>query len=452
MFCLPPEARLLESFAPAFTTRTFPHFLLLSVAAIVCCGRRTVSRLLWSVRCLLEAHPCTYHRVFSQARWSCWHLGRLLTAAVLARIPADQPVLLPTDDTTDGPHHGKRVYGKGCWRDAVRSSASRFTVKWGHKWVVLAIRIRFPFCRRAWALPVLVALARKRALNRQEKHRHKSPAELGRQLLAVLIHWFPQRKFILLGDWGYGSHDLAWFCHRHRHHVTLVARCRNDLNLYALPPARRRPGRGRRCRKGRKLPSPKVVAARGRHVRRTVRWYGESQRELELFSACGGWYRGRGHGRAALVPVRWVHVHDPITGRDDWFETTDPTLRPEQIVELFAGRWSIEVTFEEVREHLGLESTRHWSPASVLRGGPCLLGLFSVVSLIFAHLAEHKTVRVRQMPGYHKTEPTFSDALFAVRRLLWSQTILKHAFPRIDVAEFPRSLRQFLLERLAQAA
>jgi hypothetical protein len=452
MFRLPPEARLLESFAPAFNARTFPHFLLLSIAAIVCGGRHTVSRLLWSVHGLLEAHPSTYHRVLSHARWSCWRLGLILAAAILERIPADQPVFLPIDDTTDGPHRGKRVYGKGCWRDAVRSSTSRFTVKWGHKWVVLAIRVHLPFCRRAWALPVLVALARKRILNRQEKHGHKSPADLGRQLLAVLIHWFPQRKFILAGDWGYGSHDLAWFCHRHRRHVTLVARCRNDLNLYALPPAQKRRGRGRRCRKGRKLPSPKVAAAQGQHCRRTVRWYGESRHEVELFSACGGWYRPRGHGRAALVPVRWVHVHDPATGRDDWFQSTDPTLRPEQIVELFAGRWSIEVTFEEVREHLGLESTRHWTANSVLRGAPCLLGLFSVVSLIFARLAERGTAPVRQMPCYCKTEPTFSDALFGVRRLLWSQVILKHGLPRVDVTQFRRPFRQFLLERLAEAA
>jgi hypothetical protein len=314
--------------------------------------------------------------------------------------------------------------------------------------VVLAINIRLPFCSRAWALPVLVVLARKRALNRQEKHPHKTPAELGRQLIAVLIHWFPQRKFIVLGDWGFGSHDLALFCHRHRQHVTLVARCRGDLNLYAPPPKQARSGQ----RKGRKLASPKAAAACGRHWRSKVRWYGNSQREVELFSGCGGWYRARGHGRAALVPIRWVFVHDPKGNRDDWFQSTDPTLTAEQIVELFAGRWSIEVTFQETRAHLGLQTTRHWKAKSVLRAAPCLLGLFSVVSLIFAKLAEgHKTASTRQMPSYKKDEPTFSDALFSVRRLLWSKVILKHAFLKGDVAALPRRLRPFLLERLAEA-
>jgi hypothetical protein len=127
---LPPEAQLLEMFAPAFTHPTYRRFLLLSIAAIVCFGRRTASRLLWTVRCLLDGHPSSYQRVFSQAGWSCFPLGRILAALILQRIPPDQPVPIPMDDTTDGPHRGKRVYGKGCWRDAVRSSQTRFITKW----------------------------------------------------------------------------------------------------------------------------------------------------------------------------------------------------------------------------------------------------------------------------------------------------------------------------------
>jgi hypothetical protein len=252
MLSLPPEAKVLAMFAPPFTSPTYRRFLLLSIAAMVCFGRHTATRLLCTVRCLLDGHPSSYHRVLSRARWDCWALGRILAGAVLARIPADQPVRVPLDDTTDGPHRGKKVYGKGCWRDAVRSSQTRFTTKWGHKWVTLAINVWLPFCSRPWALPILIVLARKRTLDRNEKRRHKTPAELGRQLLAVLIHWFPQRKFIALGDWGFGSHDLALFCHRHRRHVTLVARCRSDLNLYAAPAKSARRGQ----RKGRNPRAP----------------------------------------------------------------------------------------------------------------------------------------------------------------------------------------------------
>ncbi len=50
--------------------------------------------------------------------------------------------------------------GKGCHRDPVRSTHSYTAYRWGHKWVVLAILVKFPFASRAWALPVLAALYR----------------------------------------------------------------------------------------------------------------------------------------------------------------------------------------------------------------------------------------------------------------------------------------------------
>lgn len=460
---LPQEARLLERFAPAFTRPTFERFLLLCVGAIVCFGRRTVSRILWSVRCFLDGHPSSYHRFFSHARWSMWPLGKVLAAAVLGLVPEGRPVLLVLDDTTDGPHQGKDVYAASCWRDAVRSSWKKVVHKWGHKWVVLAVLVRFPFSSRAWALPVLVALARKEELDGREGRHHKTPSDLGRGLLAALLHWSPRRSFICLGDWGFGSHDLAWFSHRHRRRLTLVARCRCDTNLYAMPGPARRPPRprkppGRRkrppctCRKGRKLPTPGQTVAKARCWRRELRWYGDGRRELELFSGCGGWYRPRGGGRAALVPLRWVFTRDAERGREDYVYSTDPSLAPERVVELLAGRWSVEVTFEELRAHLGLETTRVRAEESVLRAAPCLFGLFSVVCLIYARLvAARHAPAVRQTPCYAKSEPTFSDALFAVRRLLWSQVLLRHRAWEPHVAKLPRGFRSTLLQYLAEA-
>jgi hypothetical protein len=278
-------------------------------------------------------------------------------------------------------------------------------------------------------------------------------------MIATLLHWFPDRRFVLLGDWGFASHDLAWFCHRHRDRLTLVARTRSDMNLYALPPARRQPGRRRGSppRKGRKLPTPaQAVAAADaadaprRHAR--VRWYGNGVRDLQLLGGCGGWYRHRGSGRAALVPVRWVYVFDPQSGREDYFYTTDPSWSPEQVVQTFAGRWPIEVTFEEVRAHLGFEATRHWCKNSVLRVAPCLLGLFSVVSLIYAGLARQNKVVVHTTPCYAKADPTFADALASVRRLLWERVILEHAPFGRHVAQLPTPIRHMLLEHLTAAA
>ena len=127
---------------------------------------------------------------------------------------------------------------------------------------MVAFSVKLPFTWRRWALPVLVALYRPEELNRAEGRRHKTAPLLARQLMAVLIHWFPQRTFVFLDDGGYASHELARFCHRHRRHATRVSRFHKDANLYAPPPkVQRRKGRPRI--KGRKLPTPQEAVAAG---------------------------------------------------------------------------------------------------------------------------------------------------------------------------------------------
>lgn len=501
---LPPEAEVLGRLRPAFTAPTYERMLVLCIGAIVAMGRRTVSRVLWSVRCLVRGHPSSYHRFFSHARWPMLPLAKVLAAAALELVPEGEAVEVVCDDTVDG-CDGDHAYGKGCHRDAVRSSRSRTVFKFGHKWATLAVRVPLPLCRRRWALPVLSALCLPRPGDKKDQEpeeaeeaeeaeeveeaegrgkkkgkkqrltpelrkrdasgvlppRHKTPALLARQMLAVLMHWFPDRRFVFLGDCGMACHDLALFCHRHRRRVTLVGRARSDLSLYAQPPPRRPHHPGRPALKGGKLPTPaQSVAAADLACRRhaTVSWYGDSTRELELLGGCGGWYRHRGSGRAALVPLRWVWARDPATGREDYFYSTDPALTPERILGLFSGRWSIEVTFEEVRAHLGLETTRHWCRQSVLRVAPCLMALFTVVSLIYARLAcrggagKAQKVKVHATPCYRKADPTFADALAAVRRLLWEQVILPHLPGGGLVAKLPAATREVLLEYLTAAA
>jgi hypothetical protein len=437
---------LIAAFSIAFTRPTFQRVRVLVTGAILSLGQRTVTALLRVVGPLARGHWSDFHRVLCCRVWSAWPLGRVLAALVLEWVPPDQPVVCPVDDTTP-PHKGPRVYGKGRHHDALRSTHSHMVWVWGHKWVVLAINVKFPFASRPWALPVLCALYRPEELNAREGRRHKTPIHLARQLLAVLIHWFPQRKFILVGDGGYASHALAGFCHRHRRRVMLVSRFHPQANLYDAPP-RQRGKTGRPRLKGRKLPSPKQKVGQVPRRRFTVAWYGGQTRRVELVWGEGHWYKSG----AGLVPVRWVFVHDVQgTHRDEYFYTTEPALAPDQIVSRFTARWSIEVTFEEARRHLGLASPRNWSPKSVLRTVPCLLGLFSLVSLIFARLGRHAAVQPRRDPWYGKRELTFSDALAAVRALCW-QEVWKQSRPHAGMLKLPRRLRLTLLDQLCRAA
>ena len=437
---------LISAFSIAFTRPTFQRVIVMVLGAIMSVRQRTVTGMLRAAGSLAKGHWSDFHRVLSLRVWSNWPLGRVLATLILELAPPDQPVVLPVDDTTPQ-HQGKHVYGKGCHHDAVRSTHSHMVWVWGHKWVVLAINIQFPFASRPWALPVLCALYRPKELNTQEGRRHKTPIDLAMGLVATLIHWFPKRKFILLGDRGYASHKLANFCHRHRGHVSLVSRFHGDANLYAAPPAKRGPI-GRPRTRGRKLPTPSQVVKKAKRRRYTVDWYGGQTRRVELVWGDAHWYKG-GEG---LVPIRWVFVHDlQGTHRDEYFFTTDLTLSAQQIVSLFTGRWSIEVTFAEVRRHLGFATPRNWSKKSVLRTAPCLLGLFSLVSLIFHRLHLQRPVAPQRDPWYNKKEVTFSDAIAAVRRLCWNEVLaqpMKHA----GVAKLPRRLRLTLLDQLCRAA
>lgn len=437
---------LITAFSIAFTRPTFQRVAVLMFGAILSLRQRTVTALLMVVGPLASGHWSDFHRVLCLRVWSNWPLGRVLAALVLELIPADQPVVCPVDDTTPQ-HKGKRVYGKGRHHDACRSTHSHVVWVWGHKWVVLAINVQFPFATRPWALPVLCALYRPKELNTQEGHRHKTPIHLARQLTATLLHWFPERKFILVGDGGYASHELANFCYHHRRQVTLVSRCHPAANLYEAPPTRRaRTGRPRL--KGRKLPVPRRAVGKARRRRFTVHWYGGQTRRVELVWGQGHWFKG-GEG---LVPIRWVFVHDVQgTHRDEYFYTTDPTLAADQIVSLYTGRWSIEVTFQEVRRHLGFATPRNWSKPSVLRTAPALLGLFTLVSLIFARLWHQDRMKPRSAPWYAKKELTFSDAITAARRLCWNE-VFKQSPQHAGVIKLPRRLRLTLLDQLCRAA
>jgi hypothetical protein len=449
MLVLPAAAEpLIVSLSIAFTEPTFKRVVPLIVAAILTRGRHTVTGMLRTVGLLASGHWSDYHRVFSRASWSLWPLGHVLARAILACTDPEAPVLLAVDDTTAG-HRGAKVYGKGCHHDAVRSSHSHVVWRWGHKWVVLAVSVKFPFTTRRWALPVLVALYRPPKLDEAEGRRHKTPLHLARQLTATMIHWFPDRRFILVGDGGYASHELASFCRRHRRQMTLISRFHADATLYDPPPARRAGQKGRPRVKGPKRLSPAQVVARSPRHRATVRWYGGLDRRIEFVSGTACWYRVG----AGLVPLRWVFVHDRQgTHRDEYFYATDPTLTAVEIISAYTARWAIETTFQELRAQVGLETTRQRTQRSVLRAGPCLFGLVSLVSLIYArHLRTHPA-RPACSAWYVKAEPTFADAMATVRRLFWQQTVFQHGRSNRAFEKVPRGLRELLLDALSRAA
>jgi len=267
-----------------------------------------------------------------------------------------------------------------------------------------------------------------------------------RRLLRLTLRCHPDRRFIFVGDSGFGTHEVARFRHRHRDRLTLVSELHPDANLFDPPPVRRRrPGRPPVKGVRRRKPREAVAVARRRKALR-VEWYGGGTRRVSVVSEAARWYKA-GHG---LVPVRWVHVRDrTATHRDEYLYSTDPTLRPAEWIGLYCGRWNVETTFQECRSCLGLESTRGWGRATAPRAAPCLFGLYSVVALLYHAPPAEKRTGVIQWPG--KTGVTFSDAVTTVRRWIWAETVPEQADPDGCVAKLPPDLRELLLASLAPA-
>ncbi len=445
MTILPAEATpLLLALVPAFSQPTFARFTTLMAAALLTSGRRTIANLVRTLGPLGQGHQTSYQRVFSAACWSGLQRACLLARFVIGHLLPDGPITLVGDDTVDG-HKGKKVYGKARHRDPVRSSHSYTAWRYGHKWVVLCVLVRFPFAVRPWALPLLVDLYHSVEQNQQRKRPHRTPAQLMCRLLRLMLLWFPQRTFVFVGDAGYGSHEVARFCHRHRGRLTLVSKLHPDANLHQPPPPYA--GKGRPRQKGAKLPKPRQAAAAATLLPLEVGWYGGGRRSVSHSSGVGGWYKAG----AGLVPIRWVFVRDRSgTHRDEYFFTTDNALTPASLIEHYPSRWNIETTFQELRAYLGLETTRGWCQATVLRLAPCLFGLYTVVAVVYAALPESKRSGGVAWPG--KQVVTFSDALTTVRRWLWVEGV----FPQVEngtiLEKLPASLREIIFSALAPAA
>jgi hypothetical protein len=442
---LPVEAQpLLAVLLPHFTHPTATRFVTLLVAAVLTPGRRTVANLLRTLGPLARGHRTTYQRVLSRAPWSPAALGTALAGLIVRHLVPSGPVVLVGDDTVDG-HPGPQVYGKARHRDPVRSTHSHTAWRYGHKWVVLAVLGKFPFATRRWALPVLVDLYRAPALNGAEGRPHHTPAHLMCRLVRLFLLRNPGRRVVFVGDSGFGTHEVARFCHRHRDRLTLVSKIHPDANLFD-PPARR-PRVGRPPVKGARRRKPRQAVAKTRQLKPLrVDWYGGGTRRVGVTSESAHWYTA-GHG---LVPLRWVYARDQTaTHRDEYLYSTDPTLRPADLIGLYCGRWNLETTFQECRSGLGLESTRGWGRATVLRAAPCLFGLYSVVALLYHALPEGQRFAGIHWPG--KTGVTFSDALTAVRRWMWAESVLEQADTQGEVAKLPPDLRELLLTALAPA-
>lgn len=207
-----------------------------------------------------------------------------------------------------------------------------------------------------------------------EQIKHKKVTDWARQLL-LLKRWLPKRKVIAVGDSSYAVIDLLAPLGGH---VAFITRLRLDAGLPARGPGK--PGRNRK--KGERLPTLQQVltdAATPWQKVKLTNWYGHSEIGLEVATATALWY----HSGKPAVPRRWVLLRDPEAKRAPVaLLSTDFELSAELIITYFARRWAVEVTLQETRAHLGVETQRQWSEKAIERTTPVLLALFSIITLV----------------------------------------------------------------------
>lgn len=447
---------LLASFDSALTVPTAGNLAVLLRGAVLSTGPRTVTGCLLAAWPWVSKHWSAYENVLRRARMNMLRLARKLFEWVVALVPPESVIELVVDESLVR-RYGPRVVGVGMHRDAVRSSHGCHAVTPGHKWVVVSVVVRLPFMRRAVALPVLSALytpARRARRNRSAAlyRRHRTVTELALSLVRMVVRWAPGRRFRLIGDGTYGTHDLADALNPASRHerlrgVSLVSRFPLDAAIYA--PAPRYSGRGRPRVKGHKLPSPRQVAADPNTdwTRLSVAWYGGTRKDVRVCSGTGRWYR-RGSG---ATPVRWVVVRDPEGRRaDEAFFTTDLTLGPQQIIETFVRRWGQETTFQEARALLGLETLRNRSANAVRRSVPMLLGVYSLIVVWFARHVSTPDTHKHSTPWYSKDCITFSDMLAAARQDILSEIFSARVGPETVESKLTLWLQDHIYMRLDQ--
>lgn len=451
MFPLPVQIQeVLVAFAPLFTRPVWHHAQVLILGAILARGKRTVTSALRSLGLAQERHFTNYHRVLNRAVWHASFTAKVLLGCMVALLPPAIPLQILVDETMERRKGGK-IKTKGVFRDAVRSSRKKVVHCYGLRWVAMMLLVPVPWSRRPWALPFFTVQAPSEKTCSKLGKPHKSVIDRVCLGLRLVQRWIPQRALILVGDGAYAVVDLIQFCCSLRNPVTLVARFRWNAALYDAPPAPILGKRGRKPTKGKRQLSLKQRLTDPSTVwqRIPVRWYNGTIREVQSFSGTSLWYTP---GKPP-VPIQWVVVRDPSGEFEDTpLLCTDPSATATQIIEWFVPRWNIEVTFEELRAHLGVETQRQWSDRAIGRTTPCLFGLFSLVILMAIQLIGQEPLPIAQTAWYHKEQATFSDVIAFVRRKLWTVWYSVDSGAQPQSTEFNLDHVNHLLDCLSDAA
>jgi len=420
---------LLLMFFFAFSDPVRPTFQRLLTGWVLATGRRTICGIIPFADPEHSRPHDAYHYLFTHARWFLsslwWHWARF----VIEKFAPSGPVPLDLDDTLFH-KSGKQVDGAGWWRDAVRSTGTHTVHALGLNLVLLTLRVRAPWGGEPLGIPINMRLHRKDG---------ESLLELAEAMVREVAGWLPGREFSLCADGFYAAlagHGLP--------RTVFTSRMRRDAALYEEPAPARKGQRGRPRKKGARLPTPEQLAARARNWERVqVEERGQLKERL-LFTCVVLWYTVCGSR-----PVRLVISRDPAGHEeDDFFFTTETSIQPQAVVGTTAGRWCIEDTFRNTKQFLGAEEPQVWKGQGPERAAGLSFLLYGLVWVWYLLYGYKHTEMPRREWYRHKQHPSFQDALYALRQVLWQERI----FSKSEQPSAPAKIFHLLVDALAACA
>lgn len=437
-------------FAPVFSRPVWPHVKVLLTGAVLAPGSRTVTAILRIMGLSAAADFQAYHRVLTRAVWSPLTASRLLLRLLVAVCIPRGVVVVGLDDTIER-RRGEQIQAKGIYRDPVRSSHAHFVKVSGLRWLCCMVLTPIAWANRVWALPFLTALCPSERFYEQRGRCPQPLTARAWQMIRLVGRWLPGREIVCVADSSFAVLELLAKV-KTLPRASVITRLRLDAALYDPQPQRAPGTKGRPRLKGKRRPTLEAVLADERTQWTPVlveQWYGAGPREVEVATDTAVWY----HTGKPPVAIRWVLIRDPQECfKPQALLSTNLAHTVAQILTWFVRRWTMEVTFEEARAHLGMETQRHWNARAIARTTPALLSLYTIITLTAQLLIEKGATCVRSTAWYRKTRPTFADAIALVRRQLWEHIHFATSLQATDMIKIPCTLFERFIDAVCYAA
>lgn len=378
----------------------------LLIGAILTRGPKTVSGILRTIGRNHEDDFSLYHHVLNRNEWDQINGGRILLAQIIVAFNLSK-IKLVVDCTTER-RKGKKIDLIGNHRDAVRSSSKRTNYCDGIRWLVVAASVELPFASRTWTLPFLSVSCPPKKWYKDRGREALTAIDRTIQVLKLIRRWFPNITIELIGDGDFGNVKLGNACAKLN--IELISRLRNDACLFEYIAV------DNGWKRGKALPKIPEIGETGNWEQISINCYGNKNREVQYTSGVAVRHvRGTGEN-----PIRYViTIIKSISKEPICLFSTNLSKTPEEIISAYMERWSIEVTFQECRAHLGVETNREWSEKAISRETPILFGLYTMVVLCSLDLYNKEKLSPRESAWYKKENITFSDALAETRTLIW---------------------------------